>query len=1018
MSIFYKQKDTNISKFFLKKQLEILMHQVFPVPKWFYLSSIPLVLLSPSAIALTQSIDVMPFVPQTDTTVQTSAYDYQRMARFFHQEYHCDSFTSDDCSEQSQREGDEEQIKALALNNNGHSQVVTEGVIQHKSYLGSAYQLLETNETLTGSVHIVFDENKDHLDWNLESLAWDDVSSFLDPTQSHNSTVTAATSMSSDNALTITGGTINDVGQVNAAGVHTKHTMDIGAVAFSDGRFQHQPTPVVRTGESDLVVHASSISAFNNNLLLNDVTASHNALTVSGGVFNKVDALVASDVRNTLHIDVHANSGMLGGLVAKAGEVEGKLVETNQQISSAAFKGNGFVFKTLATDNHLNIQSGTFNDTVNHIAAAKSWNDLSDVKVRLQAYTKEEEMQEQVYRQFNNDNPESAVVIEKQNVGTRESASYTHKVSTVFMGGDNRLSSYQALNNNKVEILGGTFSQGVNDVYGVILGQEQYTDVMNGEVGMYATNNQVKVNTALAVHHALGGAAAYWQQGNRIQHTVQLQNNHVTVGENVTFGRDSVLAGAVALAQQGDGEYGVDYAKTFQSIVSTQDKVDLFSGNTLVLNRYAATSTVGTVGNFQYYEFDLPKNFNPSTDSGLYAQEVYLHNPNNFSERAAVSRVVFNGHPDYIQVGGKVSLIKANHHIYGEMTNTHQLMNIESPWFLVMSGQLEQQNNEVFLRVKSKAAAPQAKVFSEGNLAGFMGQLQAADLIANQSIAAARDSVNYHPESIRGFAAIGGSHSRYKTGSYFDANTLSLLVGGAYGIPSSSGHLTLGGFFEAGRSNYDTINGFENAETLKGDGKAHYEGIGVLARFDAKNGVYVEGSLRAGKTHNRFSGDFTPLRNINALVAYKIAMPYYGGHLGVGYLWNASANMNVDIYGRYTLAYQKSKQFMTNRGDDLSFEHLTSQRIRVGARAHWKVKDRVEPYVGVAFEQELAGKAKASIYSLPIEAPSLKGSIGVAELGMRILPSANSHLSVDAGVTAYTGKRREIAGGLQVKYRY
>ena len=80
-----------------------------------------------------------------------------------------------------------------------------------------------------------------------------------------------------------------------------------------------------------------------------------------------------------------------------------------------------------------------------------------------------------------------------------------------------------------------------------------------------------------------------------------------------------------------------------------------------------------------------------------------------------------------------------------------------------------------------------------------------------------------------------------------------------------------GVFYENGSGNYRTYNEFNN-EFFRGDG--------VAARYTNKNGVYTEGSLRAGMLKSDMDN---ALRDgAGNYYGYESESAYYGAHIGIG----------------------------------------------------------------------------------------------------------------------------------------
>jgi hypothetical protein len=94
----------------------------------------------------------------------------------------------------------------------------------------------------------------------------------------------------------------------------------------------------------------------------------------------------------------------------------------------------------------------------------------------------------------------------------------------------------------------------------------------------------------------------------------------------------------------------------------------------------------------------------------------------------------------------------------------------------------------------------------------------------------------------------------------------------------------------------------------------------------------------------------------------------------------------------------------------MTFEAVNSHRLRGGTRLAYAVSEQVSPYVGAAYEYEFDGKAGASVYGLPVvDAPSVKGGTGIAELGLNLKPNPDSPVPLDLGVQGYTGKREGVS---------
>ena len=119
---------------------------------------------------------------------------------------------------------------------------------------------------------------------------------------------------------------------------------------------------------------------------------------------------------------------------------------------------------------------------------------------------------------------------------------------------------------------------------------------------------------------------------------------------------------------------------------------------------------------------------------------------------------------------------------------------------------------------------------------------QGTDLINDSLDTISRDD-NY---GVKTFATVHGNRSKYDVNSDIKINGWSTIVGVGNADKFDNGsEFSWGVFYENGSGNYRTYNEFNN-EFFRDDGNLVYNGGGIAARYTNKNGVYTEGSLRAG----------------------------------------------------------------------------------------------------------------------------------------------------------------------------
>ena len=99
-------------------------------------------------------------------------------------------------------------------------------------------------------------------------------------------------------------------------------------------------------------------------------------------------------------------------------------------------------------------------------------------------------------------------------------------------------------------------------------------------------------------------------------------------------------------------------------------------------------------------------------------------------------------------------------------------------------------------------------------------------------------------EGFAPFAAMSGSSMHIATGSHVDLKGMNLAVGFSREVKRDDNRLIFGPIVEYGRGTYDS---YVNA--VHGDGSIRYIGAGGFIRQEQKDGMFYEGSLRAGRSN-------------------------------------------------------------------------------------------------------------------------------------------------------------------------
>ena len=288
---------------------------------------------------------------------------------------------------------------------------------------------------------------------------------------------------------------------------------------------------------------------------------------------------------------------------------------------------------------------------------------------------------------------------------------------------------------------------------------------------------------------------------------------------------------------------------------------------------------------------------------------------------------------------------------------------------------------------------------------------QGTDLISDSLDTISRDS-NY---GVKTFAAVHGNRSKYDVNSDIKINGWSVIAGvGNAGKFDNGSEFSWGVFYENGSGNYRTCNEFNN-EFFRGDGSLVYNGGGIAARYTNKNGVYTEGSLRAGMLKSDMDN---ALRDgAGNFYGYESESAYYGAHIGIGKIISLSESSDLDVYGKFFHTYTEGDSFKV-ANDEFEFDSINSDRLRVGARITGNKENKFSTYYGLAYEYEFNGDADMTAQGLKAPTQSLQGSSIMAEVGFNYQPTPDSPWSFDLNMRGYTGERQGGSFNVQATYTF
>ena len=325
-------------------------------------------------------------------------------------------------------------------------------------------------------------------------------------------------------------------------------------------------------------------------------------------------------------------------------------------------------------------------------------------------------------------------------------------------------------------------------------------------------------------------------------------------------------------------------------------------------------------------------------------------------------------------------------------------------------GSTSVKNGNVAFKVNSIKLSSQAVSAAQTRAASAAFVNQGTDLISDSLDTISRDG-NY---GVKTFAAVHGNRSKYDVADDIKINGWSTIVGVSNADKFDNGsEFSWGIFYENGSGNYRTYNSFNN-EFFRGDGSMVYNGGGIAARYENTNGVYTEGSLRAGMLKNELDN---AMRDVNGSYGYETESAYYGAHIGVGKIISLSDSSDLDIYGKFFHTYTEGDS-VTIAGDKFDFDSITSDRLRVGARITSNKENKFSTYYGLAYEYEFNGDADMTAQGLRADTQSLQGSSVMAEVGFNYQPTPDSPWSFDLNMRGYTGERQGSSFNVQATYTF
>ncbi|OTG87463.1 hypothetical protein B9T31_02875 [Acinetobacter sp. ANC 4558] len=456
------------------------------------------------------------------------------------------------------------------------------------------------------------------------------------------------------------------------------------------------------------------------------------------------------------------------------------------------------------------------------------------------------------------------------------------------------------------------------------------------------------------------------------------------------------------------------------------ESYDVFTGNTL---NYANRTpiSIGEIANFQHYNFTLDPTLANKNTAMITAKHISLgSNESNISNGTQVAsdiKVVGIHSGKLVSTDSKFILMQANQGQLTGLGQGHTSTGVAQQGISLLydvETSIDQANDQVIATITSghnepgPVVNPQLEALLEGNLSGLMLLTRNADHLSDH-LFGAMDQQN--KRGLIPFVLFSGNHARYNTGSHIKSD------GGLFtaGLSLQQDQSIVGIFFENGWDSYKTYNDYNNAPDVKGKGHNRFNGAGLYGHYDFLNGWYMDGSFRAGRLHTAFETDDIRNAATGERASYNISGNYYGIHLTGGYIFTINDENELDLSAKYLWSGTESQNLVI-AGDKMHFNQLNSHRIRLNAENNYQLQPELTLLTGLGYEYEFKAKAGGTTYEFfdiaRGDEPTVKGSTGIATLGVRYEPTAYNRLSMDFKASGYFGKREGGAATVKVDYKF
>ena len=531
-------------------------------------------------------------------------------------------------------------------------------------------------------------------------------------------------------------------------------------------------------------------------------------------------------------------------------------------------------------------------------------------------------------------------------------------------------------NHNTVIIYGGRIE---GNIYG---GFSQHATV-DSVLGNVANNNSVILkggtiyggppSTSLNIY---GGYASPISRAN------ESKNNSITIHEAVNFTRNISLRGNAA---NGPWVHGGNILNVHGKIFQNGG---IYSG------------AFSSVGNFQFYNFYLTDTVAAGDVMLPVTAPVALDKTDGAvnTQGQTTIGIIGVGVNSTLNIDDRVILMD---HAAGTPSNLADEVTASKGLSQICTFELDRTGSELGATLRGIKDNDNIDALPDVNIPAMGLVRQGGDLLVMQGMESAWNAASC------GRAAFLAGHFgnlRYHSSSgYADLRSGSLIAGMVFGKPRAGNCLKYGLFFETGHGEYDAVSNFIDPfssipdENIHGNGRSHYNGGGVLVRYQKQRGAYFDASFRTGQLFSDYSTDHL----VNQPVNFDYSVWYCGSHFGLGRIFRRNLG-DLDLSANYLWTYLDggSQEIL---GDHVRFYGCHSHRVRAGGQFLFQKNRPIRPFLGAAYEYELAADLRSSVNGTELEPSHLRGGTGIGELGLRM--QLRRSLTIALAGQGYVGQR-------------